>query len=138
MKYSLPLERYSQHRLTQLLYPEGRVCTQYINVPRYIRSQNPSTCCLQKASVVLTVLSTCLFWVRLSTLCIIHTHTHMSFFTECFLQYKPRFIITHSSSSTFHCIFIVVFYFILFFSPPNQSYDTTEAIVIHYYIAGCM
>lgn len=37
----------------QILTDSGQVCTQYINTPRYISRQSLSTCCLQKASMVL-------------------------------------------------------------------------------------
>lgn len=37
----------------RILMDSGQVCAQYINTPRYISRQSLSTCCLQKASMVL-------------------------------------------------------------------------------------
>lgn len=40
-----------------ILMDSGQVCAQYINTPRYISRQSLSTCCLQKASMVLKLQS---------------------------------------------------------------------------------
>lgn len=55
MRSSRPLDyRRSCERQSFFSLMDSRsVCMQYINAPRYIRGQSLSTCCLQKASVVL-------------------------------------------------------------------------------------
>lgn len=55
MRSSRPLDRGRdwERRGFFSLMDSRAVCMKYINTPRYIRSQSLSTCCLQKASVVL-------------------------------------------------------------------------------------